>query len=383
MDFISIGKSKSRSGIAFPVVIAIIVVLFTSIFTIHQLSRGVSSQLEYSDAHVRALAIAESGYQMLLARIMSSPWEQRWFKENADSQTNFVFEKGYFSYYIENTPSEAFSADIWVNGQYKNVKRLLFYRVRYDDLLFKGFSTITPGYTASFEDNSSSGVNPMSDQISKLIEKRKKNLLFARQPWEEKFSEVLSSLDALQIVPPPTHLPVKTQGNLKALDGSSRKRIYEILNGIFAYSTAIRTSESTSIETSTGTSTETSTNTSTETSTSTSTETSTGTSTETSTNTSSETSTGTSTKTSIQSGVITGTFSLRNVLIEWVEQVINQIENLLTRRKVSEANKLFRKLIKALRNISKYYYGFYSSKNYYSTSYFDRFLAEVQNEIEE
>ncbi|MBF0544383.1 MAG: hypothetical protein HQM08_08115 [Candidatus Riflebacteria bacterium] len=313
--------SERRMGVAIPIVIGIIAVLFTAAFMIHNLLRGVGIQREYSDAHIRALAIAESGYQFLAAKIMAKPWEMRWFANNPDSQSNFPHDGGKFSYYIEDTAGISESADIWVRGEYKNAKRLIFYRARYEDFLFKGLTSPTPDYTTSVDEKphifNPSDVSPMTDQVNKLIEKRKKNLLESKKPWEDKFSEILASLGALQITKPPLITKSKAQDNLDGIDGGSRQSIYDILNDISDME-----------------------------------------------------------NTTALNHVATGTSPISYYVKNWVDGKLSKIEALLNEKKIVDANDRYRKLVKSLHVIAKmisdylmryssYYYS--DSNNYGNT----------------
>ncbi len=141
-----------RSGIAMGLVVVIITLLFLSVFTILHLMRGTGSQLTYADAHVRSLVIAESGVNLLLARLMSQPWEDRWFRDGPDYHgTPIPCEGGSFIYAIQDTPGATCTVDLWVKGEYRSTRRLLFYRVRYEDLLFKGLTSPAFQFAADLE----------------------------------------------------------------------------------------------------------------------------------------------------------------------------------------------------------------------------------------
>ncbi|MBF0502058.1 MAG: hypothetical protein HQM09_18100 [Candidatus Riflebacteria bacterium] len=222
-----------KRGIATVVAIAIITVLFLIIFGISFLRRGVGKQMEYTDAHVRALAIAESGYQMLLARMMSKPWELRWFIKTGDSQANVTFERGNYSYFIEDTPGQTYSADIWVRGEYNNTKRFLFYRAHYEDQTLRGFKNFTQDYTVSMDESATSGkVNPFTEYVNKLVEKRKGNLIKSKEDWAAKFPDILSTLGALVEIPKPPGASSDIEGNLVPVDPDLQEKILQVLSSI-------------------------------------------------------------------------------------------------------------------------------------------------------
>lgn len=198
---------KAKAGLALPVVITVIMLMFLVFFGIWQMMRGAGTQLEYSDAHVRALTIAEAAYNIILARLMSKPWESRWFADSPDSKSDIGQDGGSWDYYIENTPSGDMSADIWIRARYKNAKRLHFYRIRYEDLMFKNLTNPSPGFIGSMDDTAPqaftpAAVNPLSEEMNRRISKRDGNRVKMTQKWDELSGkvnplEILKSLGAL------------------------------------------------------------------------------------------------------------------------------------------------------------------------------------------
>jgi hypothetical protein len=167
----------------------IVMIMFVSVFALSKLMRGVSSQLEYSDAHLRALTIAESAYQMLVAQMMSKNWEERWFADKPQGQAGTDFEGGTYDYFIQNTPGVEKSADIWIRAEYKNTRRVLFYRIKYQDRIFKGLTTPQTDFTSTVDDQKyvpliAPAVDPMTAQINELINIRKQNRVKSTQIWE-------------------------------------------------------------------------------------------------------------------------------------------------------------------------------------------------------
>ena len=96
-----------RRGIALGIVVAVILVLFTIAFGILKLMRGAGHQMLYADAHIRALSIAESGVQLLVARMLAKPWDERWFKGAPDARGDPIqFEGGSYVYLIQDSPGK-------------------------------------------------------------------------------------------------------------------------------------------------------------------------------------------------------------------------------------------------------------------------------------
>ena len=188
-------------GFALGLVVIIITVMFIAVFAILQMMRGVGSQASYSDAHVRALAIAESGVQALVARLMAKPWDDRWIKSSPDYHGSPVaWDGGTFVYAIQDTPNASLSVDIWVKSEYKTTKRLLFYRVKYQDLLFKGLTNPSFNFTASIEQENQApalkpaAVDALTDQMNQLIDQREKTRGAVAEKWEDIADKVNPSL---------------------------------------------------------------------------------------------------------------------------------------------------------------------------------------------
>ena len=64
-------NTVSRRGIALGLVVTIITLLFLTAFVFLYLMRASGTQMKYADAHLRALTIAESAAQGLIARLLS------------------------------------------------------------------------------------------------------------------------------------------------------------------------------------------------------------------------------------------------------------------------------------------------------------------------
>lgn len=211
-------RERGSRGIALPLVVVIITVLFISVFAILRLMRGAGAQASYSDAHVRALAIAESGIQLLIARFMAQPWEDRWFRLSPDYHGSPVsWEGGTFIYAIQDTPAATMSADIWVKSEYRNTRRLLFYRVKYQDLLFKGLTNPAFSFTASIEDESQTPLIPatvdgFTAQMNQLIDQKEKTRGSLADKWDEISDKVSPQaiLNTLNARVPPGDIPTKS-----------------------------------------------------------------------------------------------------------------------------------------------------------------------------
>ncbi len=195
-----------RRGLALPMVVAVTLVMCLVFFGLWKMMRGVGTQLEYADAHVRALAIAESGYHLLVTRLMAKPWEERWFAAGPDAKPGLEMDGGTWDYFIQTTPGQAETADIWIRASYKNSRRLHFYRFKYEDQLFRTLTNPAPIFTGSLEDSGASpltenAITPFTEHMNSLISRREQNRVSMNLKWQAlcqnlKPREILAQLGA-------------------------------------------------------------------------------------------------------------------------------------------------------------------------------------------
>ena len=248
----------TRSGVAIGVSVAIIAIVFVIAFSYFTLMRGVGTGLEAADGHIRALAIAESGTHMLIARVFGDTWEARWFKDQPFIQdTPIAFGGGSFIYVIQNTPGVPLSFDLWVRSDYHGKRRLLFYRIAYEDSVFHGLVTPTVDFTSTLAEGTGSvplsgaSLDPLTRQVNSWIEQRKLTsgeLGEARQRMNIKVDPlaILRDLGAAMpgaqiqavasappgvstVVQPPQSSPVPAGGQ-STVSNVDRNRIFDWLN---------------------------------------------------------------------------------------------------------------------------------------------------------
>ena len=180
-----------RRGVAIGLVVIIITLLFVAAFTILRLMQGAGQQMSYADSHLRALTIAESAIHGLTARMMAKPWEDRWFKDGPDFHgTPIDFCGGSYVYIIHDSPGTPKSADIWVRASYRKLRRIIFYRVHYQDLLFHGLIRPDPTLTTSVDDTSHTGLKPTSlpgltEQVTAIMKRKSETSGLAAEKWQE------------------------------------------------------------------------------------------------------------------------------------------------------------------------------------------------------
>lgn len=180
--FLILKKLISKNlGIAIP--ISITVILFVAIIFagIWSLIQGLSTQRFYVDSQIKVIAIIESAYNIILARLMNTPWEDRWFKNKPDAKSNIYLDDGKYDYFIQDTPNKDKMVDLWIKGEFRNVKRVHFYRIRYHNPILKEISIPSPNFVASFDENESkkrlsdSNIQELSQKLDLLINVRNIN----------------------------------------------------------------------------------------------------------------------------------------------------------------------------------------------------------------
>lgn len=129
-----------RRGIAIGVVFVVLIVLFVGGMTLSHLMRGVQRQLEFSDAHIRCQYIGEAAMNLQLARLLSKPWEARWFAAGPDSASDLPYGGGNYDYFIQDTADKPFHVDLWIRSTFRNARRCFFWRVKYDHGLLGGLA---------------------------------------------------------------------------------------------------------------------------------------------------------------------------------------------------------------------------------------------------
>lgn len=172
-----------RRGIALPMVILLVVVLFAGGMTISYLLQGVQKQMRYADATLRVQYIAESGMNLLLARMLAKPWSQRWFATAPDSQADIRYEGGSYDYFLHDTPGRNNSADLWIRSTFGDTRRNYFWRIVYDHGLLSGMALGVPITRIELPDDQAPTPGTANlDQFTALVESHLQTRKVNREP---------------------------------------------------------------------------------------------------------------------------------------------------------------------------------------------------------
>lgn len=168
-----------RRGIAMGVAFLVLFVLFATGLVISNLSRGLQRQVEFADASVRAQYIAETGLNLLMARLMGAPYENRWFAGNPDAQAGVEYGGGTYDYFICDTKNRPLFVDIWIRSNYRNSKRFYYWRVKFLNSLLSGLANGMPVNGTEMEGSqfptTGNDLDRFSANIEAQLERRKKN----------------------------------------------------------------------------------------------------------------------------------------------------------------------------------------------------------------
>ncbi len=253
-----VSRPVMRAGVALGVAVAILAIMFIMAFSYFTLMRGVGAGLEGSDAHIRALAIAESGVHALTARVFSKPWDARWFKTGPDIQDKPIsYGGGSYISVVQDTPGVPYSFDLWVRSTYRGTRRLLFYRISYEDSVFHGLVNPAVDFTATLAEGTGStslnggDIDPLTQKVNQMIGRRVQtsgNLGEARQRLAIKIDPLAILRDIGATIPqagvpavssapagvstavsPPSLVPVPAGGQ-SAVKNVDRDRIFNWLD---------------------------------------------------------------------------------------------------------------------------------------------------------
>src|SRR5437868_15045683 len=123
----------ARHGNTLVIVLGLALLLAVQITIVNTLSMGGFRHLNRVNAHVRAIAVGESAFARILARIKAAPWEQRWFATAPKAEASVPLLGGSYASYISTVASPEKQADVWIQARFEGSVAVMFWRVRYVD----------------------------------------------------------------------------------------------------------------------------------------------------------------------------------------------------------------------------------------------------------
>ncbi|NLI77709.1 MAG: hypothetical protein GX442_14900 [Candidatus Riflebacteria bacterium] len=166
-----------RTGLALWFTLCLVTVFVLGGMILFNLMRGLTRQVEYADASIRAQYIGESAFHRLYARLTSAAWEDRWFAAGPDSGSQIELHGGRYDYFIADNPNRERHADIFVRSTYRNTRRCFYWLVEVKPGLLVGLAQGLPVGSNEIEPDRlpvAAGDNkPLADAMEKLITDRK------------------------------------------------------------------------------------------------------------------------------------------------------------------------------------------------------------------
>ena len=100
-----------RSGMALPLVLALVAVIGAFGAIAMLLSRGAAREVDGISAHMRAVAVGEMGFAAVTGRLNTTRWADRWFRDAPDSVKDVPAAGGTYTALVRDTPDPARPAD--------------------------------------------------------------------------------------------------------------------------------------------------------------------------------------------------------------------------------------------------------------------------------
>ncbi len=166
-----------RAGLALWFTLCLVTVFVLGGMILFNLMRGLTRQVEYADASIRAQYIGESAFHRLYARLTSAAWEDRWFAAGPDTGSQIDLHGGTYDFFIADNPNRARHADIFVRSTYRNTRRCFYWLVKVKPGLLVGLAQGVPVSSNEIEPERlpiAAGDNkPLADAMEKVIADRK------------------------------------------------------------------------------------------------------------------------------------------------------------------------------------------------------------------
>ncbi|NCB39802.1 MAG: hypothetical protein EOM80_13640 [Erysipelotrichia bacterium] len=173
-----LSKTFKASGFIFPLVVLGILAVAMFVVFVHSMGSAYSDQVAHVDEFSRCLAIAESGYNRVLAMIRNKPYRSRFFAKAPYRELNVPLFGGSYNLYVVDAPGHPWEADIYIEGIFQRCHRLFFWRVKFENSLLDAVGRIypllfTPRDAGEFP-NTNDG-SPLASVVDDLIATRKNN----------------------------------------------------------------------------------------------------------------------------------------------------------------------------------------------------------------
>ncbi len=172
------GRSSSTRGVAFPVILVVIVLVAGFVIALSTLQHSLKSQVYHSCNHQWSFLLAYSAMSKMLARIHTSSWTNRPFATSPYREFGVPLQGGTYDLFVENTPGREYQADIYVKTTLTGVSRLYFWRITYNDDLLDISNRIIVEFFKAAEPTvfpTAAGPSNFSKLVDDLLAERARN----------------------------------------------------------------------------------------------------------------------------------------------------------------------------------------------------------------
>ncbi|MBF0500912.1 MAG: hypothetical protein HQM09_12315 [Candidatus Riflebacteria bacterium] len=128
--------TRHRRGFVIPFAIMAIIAFGLLIFSFSRVSQGNRLKIAHLSKTQNSFYIASSSLANMLARLHSSGWANRSFRDAPTKESAMPLLGGDYDLHVENSPGKDFQADVYIRTRFGGLTKLYFWRIAYrDDLL--------------------------------------------------------------------------------------------------------------------------------------------------------------------------------------------------------------------------------------------------------
>ena len=175
------GKRVRRRGNTLVIILAVALLLAVQIYIIHVFTSFGFRHVERTNAHIRAIATAESVFSRVVARLKGAPWAERWFKDGPVLEKDVTLGRATYSSYLATVPHPIQKlADLWVEARYEGAIVPMFWRLRYLDEGLDLYAQIQPQFFTFVPSSvpppiSNAGIGPITTVVEGMINEQTRN----------------------------------------------------------------------------------------------------------------------------------------------------------------------------------------------------------------
>lgn len=159
-------------------VLIVCLLIFGSVMIVFQSMQQGRTQRHAVDSYVRAIFIAEAGFNRLFARLQSTGWEGRWFADVPALEEDMPYAGGTYSSLISDSAAGSRTADVLVTGHHEKSVVRMVWRVKFDEQalsLFPQIRTVVFRYVEEEIPEGSRDMSPLVARVEEILTQRGTN----------------------------------------------------------------------------------------------------------------------------------------------------------------------------------------------------------------